>query len=273
MTLSRRLLSCALSLALGGSAAAAGQRPGDARLRARAAMYEEAIASASSRHGVDPRIIWTIAYLETRFRPELTSPAGAGGLCQLMPATAARFGVTDRYAPLQSIEGAAKYVRVLSRMFNGRLDLILAGYNAGEGAVMAFRDGRSIRLPNGKVINPRGIRTGGIPPYRETQNYVALGRQVFAGVDRAQVFRVPGLAPARDVVASGAGAESPAPAPKRRMTRSIYFGDGGAPPPRALELPNENEVAAVFAAEPPVRISGEAEDSRRPARTQSIRFP
>lgn len=269
MTLVRRLLTFAVVLAVLSQAAYAGERPGDSGVRARAAVYEPAIAEAAQRHGVDPRILWTIAYLETRFRPNLTSPAGAGGLCQLMPATAVRFGVTDRYAPLQSIEGAAKYVRVLSRMFNGQLDLILAGYNAGEGAVSAFRSGRTIKLANGKVINPRGIRTGGIPPYRETQNYVALGRRVFAGVDSARVFRVPGLPPARDVIASQSAAPAPSP---RRPTRSIYFSDAGAPPPRALELPAAEEVAAVFTA------GGQAADANAPApgappvRTQSIRF-
>lgn len=272
------ILSLAVALLAPGSASAvAQQRPGDRHVRARAAAYEPTIASAAARHGVDPRVLWTIAYLETRFRPQLVSPAGAGGLCQLMPATAARFGVTDRFDAAQSIEGAAKYVRFLTRAFQGNLDLILAGYNAGEGAVMAFRDGRTIRLPGGKVINPRGIRTGGIPPYRETQNYVVLGRQVFAGVDSARVFTAPASGRG-DLLATvprtTAGASAPpAPAPPRRLTRSIYLTDGGMPPPRAVELPGEGEIAAAFAGSPgqqPRRAVGDA-DGRRAA-TQSIRF-
>lgn len=256
------------------------ERPGDRHVRARAAAYEPAIAAAAVKHGVDPRILWTIAYLETRFRPRLTSPAGAGGLCQLMPGTAARFGVTDRYDALQSIEGAAKYVRFLSRTFQGNLDLILAGYNAGEGAVIAFRDGRSIRLGNGKIVNPRRITTGGVPPYRETRQYVALGRQIFDGVERARVFS--DSRPYRSGNLHGANARRlqptnvGAPPVAARQTRSIYLADGGTPLPRALDLPQAGEIAAVFseAAAPPGLRPGQREERADTGRsqTQSIRF-
>lgn len=259
---------------------AARERPGDHQVRARAEAYEPAIAAAAARHGVDPRILWTIAYLETRFRPRLTSPAGAGGLCQLMPATAARFGVTDRYDAVQSIEGAARYVRFLSRAFDGNLDLILAGYNAGEGAVVAFRDGRSIRLANGRVINPRRITTGGVPPYRETRKYVALGRQIFDGVERAQVFS--GLPTYQADEPQDASARQPQPAAigvaeaAVRQTRSIYLTDGGTPPPRALELPDAREVETVFGGtarvlEPPAGQREEHSEANRFG-THSIRF-
>jgi hypothetical protein len=252
------------------------ERPSAERLLARAARYEPTIVAAARRHGVDPRILWTIAYLETRFRPELTSPAGAGGLCQLMPSTASRFGVTNRYDPTQSIEGAARYVRFLSNSFGGRLDLILAGYNAGEGAVVAFRDGRTIRLANGKTINPRGLRTGGVPPYRETQNYVLRGREVLAGIDRANVFKRSQRAPEETVLAavphdvgSDPGALKPA-----LVSRSIYF-DGGSPPTRSVGLPRANEIAEVFDAAN--STSGRApritsESAGNDARTHSIRF-
>jgi hypothetical protein len=263
-----------------GPALLAQDRPGDRQVRARAATYEPAIAAAAARHGVDPRVLWTIAYLETRFRPRLTSPAGAGGLCQLMPATAARFGVTDRYDALQSIEGAAKYVRFLSRTFGGDLDLILAGYNAGEGAVMAYRDGRSIRLGRGKIINPRRITTGGVPPYRETQQYVALGRQVFAGVANAWVFAEPRLRSASEVLGSGRLRDVERARPQAIAdaghTRSIYFADGGTPPSRALELPGAIEIAAAFTeslspdAGPP-RSTGRGVPLSR-GTTRSIRF-
>jgi hypothetical protein len=66
-------------------------------------------------------------------------------------------------------------VRDLSKRFGSRLDLILAGYNAGEGAADAYLKGYALRLPNGRVINPQGLKLGGIPPYAETRNYVTNG--------------------------------------------------------------------------------------------------
>jgi soluble lytic murein transglycosylase-like protein len=120
--------------------------------RERAAQYEPLIQSAALRHGVDARWLWIIAYLETRFRPELVSPKGARGLMQLMPGTAARFGVTNIWDPQQNIEGGTRYMRFLLDKFNGDVSLALAGYNAGEGAVMKY-----------------GYN---IPPYSETREYV-----------------------------------------------------------------------------------------------------
>jgi soluble lytic murein transglycosylase-like protein len=91
---------------------------------------------------------------------------------QFMPDTAKRFGVRDPHDPQQAIDAAARYLRDLLRRFGGRIDLALAAYNAGEGTVESFRTGRPLVLPTGKVINSRGQITGGIPPYRETQQYV-----------------------------------------------------------------------------------------------------
>lgn len=152
----------------------------DASVLRRAAFYEPQLIDAGLRHGVDPRLLWTIAYLETRFRPELVSRAGARGMMQFMPSTANRFQLRDPHNPQGSIEAAARYLRELQTMFDHRLDLILAAYNAGEGAVIAFRDGRKLLLSNGKVINPQGIKTGGVPPYRETYGYVRDGIALFS---------------------------------------------------------------------------------------------
>ncbi len=140
----------------------------------RSVVYEPHFAESASRHHVDARLLWVIAYLETRFNPRLVSPAGARGLMQLMPATAKRFGVTNPHDPVEAIDAAARYVRYLATRFGGKVDLVLAAYNAGEETVEAYLTGRSIRV-GGKVINPKGRVTGGIPPYRETRGYVDRG--------------------------------------------------------------------------------------------------
>src|SRR5438046_160031 len=96
----------------------------------RAHTYEPFIAEASVKYGVDANLLWTIAYLESRFRPQVISPKGAMGLMQLIPATAARYGLVNPYDPKQSIAAAAQYLRDLLNRFDGRLDLVLAAYNA-----------------------------------------------------------------------------------------------------------------------------------------------
>ena len=145
----------------------------------RSRIFEPSIIEAAQSEGIDPLILWTIAYNETRFRPWLTSPKNAKGLMQFMPATASRFGLRDPYEPRASILAAAKYVKVLGRLFEWRLDSILAAYNSGEGTVTAYLIGKSL-LVNGKLINPSRIRTiGGVPPYKETRNYVTSGLRIY----------------------------------------------------------------------------------------------
>lgn len=113
--------------------------------------FDAHIVASARRHGVDPALIKAVMHTESSFNPRARSPVGALGLMQLMPATARRFGVTNAYDPAQNIEGAAKYLSWLNKRWGGRLDYVLASYNAGEGNVKKY---------------------GGIPPFKETQNYV-----------------------------------------------------------------------------------------------------
>ena len=118
------------------------------------AKIDNFIRYYGGQYGVDPFLIYCTMSQESSFSAGATSPKGAQGLMQLMPGTAARYGVTNPYDVAQSIKGGTRYLKDLLKMFNGRVDLALAGYNAGEGAVMKY----------GNTI----------PPYTETRNYVRL---------------------------------------------------------------------------------------------------
>lgn len=170
----------------------------------RAALFERTIADAARKERVDPLLLWAIAYNETRFRPWLTSPKNAQGLMQFMPATAARFGLTDPYDPVASSFAAARYLKYLGGLFDSRLESVLAAYNAGEGTVLAYLNGRPL-LAHGKRINPTGRRTVGcVPPYKETLDYVTKGRNIyrwletqgkFQGIKKGPLIDVAGLMP------------------------------------------------------------------------------
>jgi len=110
------------------------------------------IVEAGKRNSVDPLLLYSIMHQESTFKRGAVSPKGARGLMQLMPATAVRFGVKNIFDARQNIEGGARYVRFLLDQFNGDVPLALAGYNAGEGAVMKYGNN--------------------IPPYAETREYV-----------------------------------------------------------------------------------------------------
>lgn len=128
--------------------------------------YDEMIAQSSVRNGVDPNLIIAVMRQESGFNFRARSYKGAAGLMQLMPATAQRFGVTNILDPAQNIEGGARYLRFLLDSFNGDVNLVLAGYNAGENA----------------VVNS-GYR---VPRYRETQNYVrSISARYGAGKQQA----------------------------------------------------------------------------------------
>ena len=114
--------------------------------------HDTYIVESSRRYNIDPLLIYAQMHQESSFKIRATSHKGASGLMQLMPATARRFGVTSIYDPRQNIDAGVKYMRWLLDTFRGDVVLALAGYNAGEGAVMKY--GWSV------------------PPYRETREYV-----------------------------------------------------------------------------------------------------
>ncbi|HEV7842712.1 MAG TPA: lytic transglycosylase domain-containing protein, partial [Pyrinomonadaceae bacterium] len=111
------------------------------------------ILRAGEKYGVDPRFIHAVIWQESKYKVQARSGAGAQGLMQLMPATARRFGCTDPYDTTSNIDAGTKYLRFLLQRFDGNVSLALAGYNAGEGSVDKYN---------------------GVPPYKETQNYVRI---------------------------------------------------------------------------------------------------
>jgi soluble lytic murein transglycosylase-like protein len=121
------------------------------RWREAAGRFADAIASAADRNALDRALLAAVAKVESNFNPYAVSPRGACGILQLMPDTVKRFGVKNVFDAVQNIDAGARYLRWLLDRFNGRVDLALAGYNAGEGAV---------------------DRHHGIPPFAETEWYV-----------------------------------------------------------------------------------------------------
>jgi soluble lytic murein transglycosylase-like protein len=141
-------------------------------LQERSRQLEPLILESAKRYGIDPRILSGVCFIESRYRLDAISPRGARGPMQFMPDTARRYGLQNPHDPRAAIDAGARYLRDLLVRFNGHLDLALAAYNAGEGTVESFRTGRPLRLTSSKIINPRGLVTGGLPPYAETQKYV-----------------------------------------------------------------------------------------------------
>lgn len=113
--------------------------------------FDQLIRQAAQHHGVSEGLVKAIMHTESGFNIHARSPVGAQGLMQLMPATARRFNVSNAYDPQQNIFGGVKYLSWLLKRFNGDTRLAIAAYNAGEGNVDKY---------------------GGIPPFRETQDYV-----------------------------------------------------------------------------------------------------
>src|SRR6202790_53789 len=112
---------------------------------------EKLVKEAADRHSMDPALVRAVIETESNWNPRAYSHKGAGGLMQLIPTTAQRYGAYDLFDPQQNINAGVKHLKWLLERYNGNLDLALAAYNAGEGAV---------------------DRVHGVPAYRETRNYV-----------------------------------------------------------------------------------------------------
>jgi len=124
--------------------------------------YTSIIAKAAAKYKVDEKLLHAVIQTESAYNAKAISSAGAVGLMQLMPATAKRYGVSNRKSALQNIDGGTHYIKDLLKMFNSNIKLVLASYNAGEGAVKKYHNS--------------------IPPYPETQNYVKKVLKLYRGV-------------------------------------------------------------------------------------------
>lgn len=122
-----------------------------------AAPYASAIRQSAEKYGIDPNLVSAVVQVESGGNPRAVSPAGAMGLMQLMPSNVDEFGVNDPFDPDQNIDAGAHQLANLLNQYNGNLDLALAGYNAGPGAVRRYN---------------------GVPPYPETQQYIQKVRSL-----------------------------------------------------------------------------------------------
>jgi soluble lytic murein transglycosylase-like protein len=114
--------------------------------------YDPLIRTSARRHGLDPALVHAVIQAESAYNRWAISAAGAQGLMQLMPATAAFYKVGDVFDPEQNIDGGVRYLKDLDKLYDGKTSLVLAAYNAGQAAVAKYK---------------------GIPPYKETKAYIA----------------------------------------------------------------------------------------------------
>jgi soluble lytic murein transglycosylase-like protein len=126
------------------------------RAESPSALVSSAVARIAAEQAVPPELIHSVIKAESNYNPFAVSPKGALGIMQLVPETARRFGVSNTFDAVENIQGGARYLKYLLEVYKGNYPLVLAAYNAGEGAV---------------------ARHGGVPPYPETQNYVKVVRK------------------------------------------------------------------------------------------------
>jgi len=133
--------------------------------------YAPLVEKIGEKHGVPAAFIHAVIRAESNYDPRAVSAKGAAGLMQLMPDTAERYGVKDIFDAADNLEGGVKYLKDLIQLYDGRRDLVLAAYNAGQAAVKKY---------------------GGVPPYPETQAYIAVVRSSYeSGIvrDRAVIYK------------------------------------------------------------------------------------
>ena len=145
------------------------------QINRKAKRFEKTINDKSRQHRVDKDLVKAIITAESCFKIKAKSDAGAQGLMQLIPATAKRFGVRKSYNPQQNIRGGVKYLKFLKARYKGDLIKVLAAYNAGEGVVDKYK---------------------GIPPYKETKNYVKNVLKIYTRLNpkAGRVYAVYGVA-------------------------------------------------------------------------------
>ncbi len=149
--------------------------------RRKSQAYERLIASHAAANGVSPNLVRAVIQAESAFDPAARSVKGAMGLMQLMPATAREYGVADPYDPAENIRGGVTYLKTLLTRYSDDVELALAAYNAGPGAVEKY---------------------GAVPPYRETRDYVAKIRRNAGPVAPpvVKVYRTVEIVDGREVV-------------------------------------------------------------------------
>lgn len=178
--------------------------------------FDQLIRQAAQQHGVSEGLVKAIMHTESGFNIHARSPVGAQGLMQLMPATARRFNVSNAYDPQQNIFGGVKYLSWLLKRFNGDTRLAIAAYNAGEGNVVKY---------------------GGIPPFRETQDYVrrvtSRYQNLYASGLGTPLSESKGNTPSGQVLAQSANYATstsnnlePAPTAKQYSRQIITLSDG-----------------------------------------------
>jgi hypothetical protein len=165
---------------------------------ANALRFEPFVQEAAAREGVSPDLVRAVIKTESAFDHLAISSAGARGLMQLMPDAARRFGVTDPFDPRANIQGGVRYLRVLLKMFQGDVALTVAAYNAGEGAV---------------------TRHGGIPPYRETRDYVRKILGLLSQGPALPTVTMASYTPGGSATDANVVAAAPAASPAKKVVR------------------------------------------------------
>lgn len=141
------------------------------------AGIEKHIETEANQHGIDPALVNAVIEVESGWNPRAVSRKGAIGLMQLLPETGARFGVRDLVNPRQNVTAGIRYLRFLLDRFHNDSELALAGYNAGENAVAA---------------------AGGVPPYRETREYLDRLRTLYRKLGKGHTHSTGSIYPVRD---------------------------------------------------------------------------